>query len=169
MTKYAVANVVRSPCIRQILSDLQTGKSIFKWLLLPVSLDLLIVWQRSQIFFFLRSIIGRRYFNVYSVILYSFETRIYALFLTDTRASLQSRYTFFFPLNTLNRQLIALFFFPRELASVHRLLPIGYVCYSFEVEAFLSVQRRKEGCFFKIQTTFGCYNKSTNITIYLLS
>lgn len=90
-------------------------------------------------FFFLRSIIGRRYFNVYSVILYSFETRIYALFLTDTRASLQSRYTFFFPLNTLNRQLIALFFFPRELASVHRLLPIGYVCYSFEVEAFLSV------------------------------
>ena len=144
-------------------------------LLLPVSLDLPIVRQRLCNFFFLilflRSTIGRRYFNVYSVILYSFEThRVYTLSLTDTRASLQSRYTFFLSFKYVKSATSCSYFSPpRELASVHRLLLTGYVCYSFEVEAFLSIQGRKEGCLFKpIQTTFSCHNTSTNIMIFII-
>ena len=126
MTKYAVANVARFPCVRQIyliFSRLAHRSAITCVLFGEVQLA-----------------------EDTSTILHSSEKHVHALSLTDTRASLQSRYTFFLSFFKYVKSATSCSSFsPRELASVHCLLLTGYVCYSFEVEAFFFKYSGKEG------------------------
>ena len=131
MTKYAVANVARFPCVRQIyliFSRLAHRSAITCVLFGEVQLA-----------------------EDTSTILHSSEKHVHALSLTDTRANLQSRYTFFLSfLNTLNRQLVAPFF-PLENWQVYiaYCLLDTFVTVSKSKLFFLSIQGKKEGCLFK--------------------